>query len=81
MTLKCLPYIVDSSSLPAKLPTVAEILSSEDILCDQGSRKVVGVGQHFVVKYGSQIDVMEAENMLFIQQTTSIPVPRVYAIF
>jgi hypothetical protein len=51
------------------------------IFCDQSARKVVGVGQHFVVKYGLAVDLMEGEIILFIQEATSVPVPRIYALF
>jgi hypothetical protein len=75
------PYYADATTLPADLPTVEEIERSQDVLCDQTARKVVGVGQHFVVKYGLMIDLQEGETMLFIQQATSVPVPCVYALF
>lgn len=75
------PYYADATTLPANLPTVEEIEGSQDVLCDQTARKVVGVGQHFVVKYGQAVDLEEGETMLFIQQATSVPVPRVYALF
>ncbi|KAI9698051.1 MAG: hypothetical protein M1836_004404 [Candelina mexicana] len=75
------PYYADPTSIPATLPTVEEIERSSDVLCDQTSRKVVGVGRHFVVKYGLAVDLKEGEVMLFIQQATSVPVPRIYALF
>lgn len=76
-----LPYFVEAAALPAKLPTIDEIENSRDILCEQSARKVVGVGQHFVVKYGLAVDLMEGQNMVFIQKATSVPVPRIYALF
>lgn len=76
-----LPYYADAATLPANLPTRDKIESSQDVLCDQSARKVVGVGQYFIVKYGLDVDLMEGETILFIQQETSVPVPRIYALF
>ena len=76
-----LPYFADSATVVAKLPTVAEIIVSQDVLEDYPGRKVVGVGDHFVVKYGHRVDLLEGETMLFLKHSTSIPLPRVYAVF
>ncbi|KAH6642740.1 kinase-like domain-containing protein [Boeremia exigua] len=76
-----LPYIADAGILPATLPTVDDIGSAEEILSDTTGRKVVGVGIHFVVKYGIQVDPLEGQTMLFLAQSTLVPIPQVYAIF
>jgi len=76
-----LPYFADSATVPAKLPTVAEIISSQDVLHNSTGRKVVGVGYYFVVKYGPRVDLLEGETMRFLEHSTSIPIPRVYALF
>jgi hypothetical protein len=76
-----LPYYADPKDLPCRLPTKEEIESSKDILSDQTARIVVGVGPHFVVKYGIAIDPTEGGNILFVRQNTSIPVPRLYAVY
>ena len=70
-----LPYYADAKTIPASIPTIKDIESSPDVLCDQRTRRVVGVGQHFVAKYGLDIELIEGENMLFIRQATSVPVP------
>ena len=77
------PYYAASASLPAALPTLEEIDSSRDVFCDQSARKVVGVGDYFVVKYGLAVDLMEGENMIFVRQVAAdaVPVPRIYALF
>lgn len=75
-----LPYFAPAHLLPAPLPTVAEILASERHLSTLGAMVVV-VGDHFVVKYGGAVHLQEGENMLFVRQSTSIPVPTVYALF
>ncbi|TGJ85176.1 hypothetical protein E0Z10_g3602 [Xylaria hypoxylon] len=42
---------------------------------------VVRVGEHFIAKYGANIRSIEGENMLFVKNHTTIPVPEVYAMY
>lgn len=74
-----IPYYADD--LPCPLPTDAEIENAPDISLIYGGRRVVGVGQHFVVKYGLGVNLIEGEHMLFVRENTNISVPRVYAIY
>lgn len=74
-----LPFYV--ADLPHTLPTSAEIENAPDIFLDYGERRVVAVGQHFVVKFGLGVNLIEGENMLFVQGNTDVPVPRVYALY
>ena len=74
-----LPFF--ASELPCPLPTEAEIENAPDISVEYGGRRIVGVGQHFVVKFGLSVDLIEGENMLFVREKTKIPVPRVFALF
>lgn len=39
------------------------------------------MGQHFVVKFGRGVNLMEGENMLFVRENKNIHVPRVYALY
>ncbi|TVY37224.1 hypothetical protein LOCC1_G007466 [Lachnellula occidentalis] len=75
-----LPYFVPTSELPQPLPTNQEIHDSKDQYVDNGGRRVVRVGP-YMIKYGPAVSVIEGENMLFISRETTIPVPRVYAIY
>lgn len=59
MVLLSLPYYAETATLPPGLPTKDEIEFSQDILVEQDGRNVVGIGQHYVVKYGLQVDLME----------------------
>ena len=70
-----------ATDIPYDLPTSAEIQDSEDVVSGYGNRKVVRVGRHFVVKYGKAIDIIEGENMLYIQRNTTIAVPKVYTLY
>lgn len=76
-----IPYYAHRENLPSELPTMDAIESSIEILCKQSARKVVGVGPHFVVKYGLQIELDEGLTMIFVANVTSVHVPKVYALF
>jgi aminoglycoside phosphotransferase (APT) family kinase protein len=79
-----LPYFADEASLPDALPTPEEIESATEILNERmcgASGKVVGVGDHFIVKYGSFVNLQEGQTMLFLQRSSTIPVPRIYALY
>jgi hypothetical protein len=70
-----------SEQLPEPLPTDAAIRSSNNVLKVGHGRRVVCVGEHFVVKYGVAVSLMEGENMLFVRETCDIPVPQVFALY
>ena len=76
-----IPYYALPEDLPADIPNKDVIDSSKDILCEQSARKVVGVGPHFVVKYGLQVELEEGLDMIYIKNNTSVSVPKVYALF
>lgn len=76
-------YEAAENALPGPLPTTSEILTSEGIYMKKVSGDfTVRVGTHYVVKYGpSSTRIREGENMLFVKQATTIPVPTVYKIY
>ncbi|RWA09036.1 hypothetical protein EKO27_g6079 [Xylaria grammica] len=82
-----LPYFAPANVLPASLPTLEQALSITDYLTPPPNTfgyegvNVVRVGEHFIAKYGKKVRSIEGENMLFVQQHTTIPVPQVYAIY
>lgn len=76
-----LPYYAPEESLPAPLPTVDEIRMMGVDLNWTPDSVVVLVKRHFVVKYGPKVRLQEGENMLFVQQTTGVRIPTVYALF
>ncbi|KAG9245764.1 hypothetical protein BJ878DRAFT_533671 [Calycina marina] len=71
--------------MPAPLPTTAEILASKEILKGVeawADRKVVGVGEHFIVKFGAHNDQVEGDNRLFLEQNNCGEfAPRLYAMW
>jgi hypothetical protein len=79
-----LPYFRNPEELPAPLPTTSEILGSNDIIKGiepWATRKVVGVGEHFIVKY-SPNDQIEGENLLFLERNNLQGfAPQLYAMW
>ncbi|KAH9221242.1 kinase-like domain-containing protein [Leptodontidium sp. 2 PMI_412] len=76
-----LPYFAASDRLPAPLPTIRDIATSPDVVQESTGRRIVRVGNHFLVKHGNNVTLIEGENMLFVAQFSSIPIPQVYAIY
>ena len=76
-------YEAPEDSLPAPLPTTSEILTSEEFYTKTKSGDfTVRVSTHYVAKYGPDpIHLQEGDNMLFIKQATTIPVPTVYKVY
>jgi hypothetical protein len=60
---------------------VDEILASNEQLSHPKGTKVVRVRDHFAVKLGPHLRLQEGENQLFVQQSSPVSVPTVYAIF
>ncbi|KAF1836391.1 hypothetical protein BDW02DRAFT_587475 [Decorospora gaudefroyi] len=67
--------------LPAPIPTPEQILTSTEYLNRNPAGCTVGVGQHFVVKYGQGMSFSEADTLRFLEIYSEVPIPRVYALF
>ncbi|KAL4789167.1 hypothetical protein BDV19DRAFT_374550 [Aspergillus venezuelensis] len=64
------------------LPTVTEIEASTDLLSlPEADTKVVRVNEHFAVKMGHGVDLIEAKNIKFLAANSKVPVPKVHAAF
>ena len=65
------------------LPTPEEVEMSTNILSDfaQGGRRVVGLDNDIVVKYGTNIDLDEAKSTSFVARNTTIPVPTILGTY
>lgn len=74
-----LPYF--SADPPGPLPTQEQIENAHEILAEVGGRKVVRVGEQYAVKYGDAAEEVEAATIIFLRQTTSINLPKVYAVY
>ena len=65
-----------------RLPNVAEIEAATELISTPDtSAKVVRVNEHFAVKMGHNVTLIEAENMRFLAANSKVPVPKVYAAF
>ncbi|RAH53367.1 hypothetical protein BO85DRAFT_471958 [Aspergillus piperis CBS 112811] len=63
-----LPYY--APDIPYTLPSASEIDAAPDISLAYGGRRIVEIGEHFVVKFGTGVNLVEGENMLFVQENT-----------
>jgi serine/threonine protein kinase len=67
--------------LPERLPTPLEIEDSTSFINGQnGACCLVRVGASYIAKFGD-VNPMEGYNMRFVRQHTSVPVPKVFAIY
>ncbi|KAI1741437.1 kinase-like domain-containing protein [Xylaria scruposa] len=71
-----LPYFAPA---PVPLPTYEEIIIQASL--ETADRTIVKIGNEFIVKYGKKIDFAEGENMLIVLQHTSLPTPKLYAMY
>lgn len=69
-TTIAVPYF--AADIPAALPSEAEIDASPDLVDNFKDRRIVSVGDHFVVKYGGHVNLLEGENLLFLREHTSV---------
>src|SRR5208282_5711831 len=71
------------SSHSKDLPTPEEVDLSTAVIYDfvPGGRRVVGLDNNIVVKYGANIDLNEAESISFVSRNTIIPVPNVLGTY
>ncbi|KAM5362224.1 hypothetical protein ACJZ2D_012664 [Fusarium nematophilum] len=67
--------------LPAPLPSSEEIENSPTVIKKFTASATVRVGASYVVKYGPQVELIEAENIRYIRQHTDVLVPTVFAIY
>lgn len=63
------------------LPTPNDIDGSEVLLSESSGSRLVRMQQRFVMKYGVYVRPIDAHNMLFVAKSTSVPVPKFYAIY
>ena len=75
------PYFAPERVLPASLPTTTNIQNTQEILLKRTGAKVVAVGPYFVVKYGKNIDLEEGRTMKYVEDCSTVPVPRLYALY
>jgi tRNA A-37 threonylcarbamoyl transferase component Bud32 len=63
-----------------QIPTPHDIDESEEVLKDGIGRLIIRKGD-FVIKYGVDVSAIEAENAMYVAQSTTVPVPKVFAIY
>lgn len=74
-------FIDWSQNYPIPLPTPNDIDGSEILPSKPGGARLVRMQQRFVMKFGVDVQPVEAYNMLYVAKSTTVPVPKVYAIY
>lgn len=67
-------------NLPEPLPST-DIIEAAPIIKKLTARCVVEISASYVAKYGYEIELLEAENMMFVRKNTNIRVPQVFAVY
>ncbi|OWT42296.1 phosphotransferase enzyme family protein [Pochonia chlamydosporia 170] len=80
-TICQLPFFALQSRLPAPLPTAEEIETSSELIQEYTGRRIVRFGDHYIIKYGLNVSLVEGENMLLIGKILPAHVPEVYALY
>lgn len=70
-----------SHNYPNPLPTPNDLDGSEVLLNQSTGSRIVRIQQRFVIKFGINIHPIEAHNMIYVAKFTTVPVPKVYAIY
>lgn len=70
-----------AAELPCPLPTNVEIENALDISLEYRGQRIVGIGQHFIVKFGHRINLTERENILFVRENINICIPQAFALY
>ncbi|KAI1270381.1 kinase-like domain-containing protein [Xylariaceae sp. FL1019] len=73
-----LPYDAPVDIVP---PTHAEIMASQNFIRGGSGSTIVRVRHQFIAKYGSRVDPLEGENMLWVEQNTSLRIPKLYRMY
>ncbi|KAM3449655.1 hypothetical protein MY3296_006739 [Beauveria thailandica] len=82
--LDCLsepPFFAPSLQLPATLPSPEDIESCNKVIKEGDGRRIIQIGEHFIVKYGTRVSVIEGQNLLYVKKTKAVPIPEVYALY
>jgi hypothetical protein len=69
--------------LPCPLPSEEEITRGTVLCGDTSNHCLVTIGEHFIIKYGSEVSEVEGQNMLFIEQYADayLVTPKLYAMW
>ncbi|KAI8689370.1 APH domain-containing protein [Fusarium sp. Ph1] len=74
-------FIDQSQNYPIPLPTPNDMDGSEVLPSNPGGARLVRMQQRFFMKFGVDVQPIEAHNILYVAKSTTVPVPKVYAIY
>lgn len=69
-----------ADTLPALLPSVEDIETSADIE-ERWGRSTVRFSDAYFIKFGAQVEEIEATTLQYVKQQTDLIVPQVYAVY
>ncbi|XDG08791.1 hypothetical protein ABKA04_008406 [Annulohypoxylon sp. FPYF3050] len=79
------PYAVlfldQSQNYPNPLPTPNDIDGSESVVHESTGSRLLRVQQRFLIKFGVHVHPIEGYNMQYVAKFTTVPIPKVYAIY
>ncbi|EXK49871.1 hypothetical protein FOMG_02350 [Fusarium oxysporum f. sp. melonis 26406] len=70
-----------SEGLPEPLPSLQDIENAPNRIGDHNSKCIVALNDHYVAKLGVCVEPLEAENMRFVREHTTVHVPKVFAVY
>ncbi|KAI0895509.1 hypothetical protein F4806DRAFT_84465 [Annulohypoxylon nitens] len=74
-------FVDQSENHPNPLPTPNDIDGSESVVHESTGSHLIRVQQRFLVKFGIHVHPIEGYNMLYVAKYTTVPIPKVYAIY
>ena len=74
------PFFAPEDRLPAPLPC-PEVIAAGIVIKEFTGRRVVRVGESYIIKYGLNVSLTEGETLLFIKETQTFSVPEVFALY
>lgn len=76
-----IPYFAPDCQLPSPLPSSENIESSAETIQEYTGRRTVRFGEHYIIKYGTNVRLTEGKNLMFLDQTQGFRVPKVFALY
>ncbi|ATY66340.1 phosphotransferase enzyme family [Cordyceps militaris] len=76
-----LPFFAPKDTLPSPLPPPEVIASAGVVLEKSTGRRVVQFGDSYIIKYGIHVSLTEGKTLLFLNETQTVPVPKVFALY
>ncbi len=74
-------FLDQSQNHANPLPTPNDIDGSESVVHESTGSRLLQVQQRFLVNFGVHVHPIEGSTMLYVAKFTTVPIPKVYAIY